>query len=622
MTLFLGRPVSAVPGAPSTPVLTVEVLGSTSLRLTASANADAGFKEWAFEYATTALGPFVPLAAQVSPVLVVSPLSPSTTYYFRAKGTTNVNQVTAYSATASGTTSPPVTTSIYRNWPSAYLNWSQGGSTGLTTGKKQAMAKCDVVVLREPGPAEYSTQVSDLSGILAIRSSVKLGIYGDPFWTYDTSESDTGHWRRWVWDIASSVTNWLLRNSSGNVVGHMFRWAESKCTNMAVHLAGLNGSGKRFSQALATKYREIMSSPNRLALCSVIPWDDYAVIDECRSRSDGSDVSASYANNGVADDKYNDTATGGGTKYRTGLAQFTADWRTEFPGMAIFVNLNSYAYTQGGSTTPILPLSSSELYQIADVVLAENGLTYRARMGNHETQNNTHTYPLGTPEYGNTSDVVGSQEYWADLYVKRAHARPDTTAAFGKQMVALYQQMACNSSTTPTATDYAFARMLLAHAMAVEGLGYAGLFNGADQPFWVDELAVKVGAPLATRSMGTLTEASPVSFTERTADYTGGSGEKFFFVDFENARWIFRWDKVGYTAGSSNFGDGSAVSCPLGSAGAGKRFDALNASTYVHPDYPDLACVGQDTSLNNGATNITTVSLKPYHAQLVRRVNA
>jgi hypothetical protein len=617
--MFLVRPVSAVPGAPGTPTLTVEVLGSSSIRLTAAATAAAGFKEWVFEYATAALGPFVPLSAQISPVLVVSPLSPSTTYHFRAKGTTNVDQVTAYSTTASGTTSPPVTTSIYRNWPSAYLNWSQGGSTGLTTTKKQAMAKCDVVVLREPGPAEYSGQVSDLSGILAIRSSVKLGVYIDPFFTYDNSESDSGHWRRWVWDVANTVTNWRLRNSSGGVLGHMFQWVDTKCTNMAVHLAGLDGAGKRFSQALATKYREIMSTPNRLAQCSVIPWDDYAVADECRSRSDGSSVSASYANNGVADDKHDDTSTGGGTKYRTGLAQFTADWRTEFPGMAIFVNLNSFKYVQGSPDTPILPLSASALYQIADVVLAENGLTYRARMGNHETQNNTHTYPLGTPEYGSS---VGSQEYWADLYVKRAHARPDTSAVFGKQMVALYQQMACQSSTTPTAADYAFARMLLAHAMAVEGLGYAGLFNGADQPFWVDELAVKVGNPISTRSMGTLTEASPCSFTVRTADYTGGSSEKFFFVDFDNARWVFRWDTVGYTAGSSNFGDGSAVSCPLGSAGAGKRWDALNASTYAHPDYADLACVGQDTGVNNGATNITTVSLKPYHAQLVLRVNA
>ena len=418
--MFLGRPVSAVPGAPSAVTLVATVLGSSSIRLTASATADAGFKEWAFEFATTALGPFVPVGAQLSPVLDVSPLSPSTQYWFRAKGTTNANQVTAYSNTATGTTGSAIAASAYREPEMPYIAWCQGGSVGLSSGRKAALAKCDLVGLKEPGPAEYSTQASDLAGIHAVRADAKLGVYTDWFFSTDDAESDSGHWRRWVWDVASSVSNWLVKTSGAAYLGHLFAWSTTKCLNTAVHLAGLDGFGRRLSQALAAKFRTIMTSPARLAECSVIPIDDFAVVDQTKSRVDGSDVSPDYEQNGVTDDKYTDTNTsaGGGYKYRTGLAQACADWRAEFPTFGLFVNLNSLEYlqTSPAGVTPILPLTSSELYQCADVALAENGFTYRARIGDHENHSNDHVYPLGA--------AVGSQEFWADIEIKKTKVRP------------------------------------------------------------------------------------------------------------------------------------------------------------------------------------------------------
>lgn len=130
MTTFLARPNSVVPGAPSTPTLTATVLGSTSIRLAVSATADAGFKEWSFEFATAALGPFVPLATQWAPTYDATPLSPSTTYWFRVKGVTNANQATAYSSAVSATTSAPVVAPLVLDTRFAGLSLVADGGSG------------------------------------------------------------------------------------------------------------------------------------------------------------------------------------------------------------------------------------------------------------------------------------------------------------------------------------------------------------------------------------------------------------------------------------------------------------------------------------------------------------
>jgi hypothetical protein len=125
--------------------------------------------------------------------------------------------------------------------------------------------------------------------------------------------------------------------------------------------------------------------------------------------------------------------------------------------------------------------------------------------------------------------------------------------------------------------------------------------------------------------MGTLNQPNissndPVSFTVRSPNTTNGSAQ-FFWAEFDNALVVWRGDNTGLTPGSSNFGDGTAVSYTLPSAGSGKKWQRPNASTYVNPDYSDLAMQAQNTALNNGA-DATTSSLKPLHGEVFLRVNS
>lgn len=510
----------------------------------------------------------------------------------------------------------PPAPSNFRNWPSMLVNWLQGNTTNGadTTAGREAIAKTDICVLQYKWASGRSQDLTNITAIKSIRSDVILGSYCEVrFWT-SGAESNTDDYTRWVYDVVAAGPGggtsgpWRLRNSSGGGLFHRFNPADMRATNMAVQLSGTNGSGQRMSQALAAKYYADLNDAagDRRSIYRCIGFDDYNIIDDPKN-SDSSSATADYEQNGVSDDVLDNTTSGGGYKFRTGMTQNLNDWRTQFPGWLIFANSDfGLPYVQ--STTPIRPVTSNEMYRQADIWLIENPYLYRFRIGNGTT-----TYPIGAG--------ITLNEGWVQLMLNQQFSKPDADSPLNKRCFSVYEQIPRSSSQSLSSTDIAFCRMVYAHTMSIEGGAIALTYSGADRPVWLDEMAIKFGNRISAGTMGTLNDSSaPVTITLRAADFTGGGGEKFYWTEFDNALVVFRYDFVSITPGSSNFGDGTAASCTLPSAGTGYRWDEFNASTYVHPDYSDLAMTGQDTSFNSGATNITSVSLKPLHAKFFRRV--
>lgn len=512
------------------------------------------------------------------------------------------------------------TSSQFRNWPSMYVAWLQGNSTNgadVTAGR-QAIAKTDVAVMQGAWASKRATDYTNITAIKSIRSGIALGPYLDPCFWKDTAESSTDDYTRSVYDVVTAGnSNWRLRDTSGTGLAHRFAPANFRATNMAVHIAGTSG-GLRFSEALADRMESDLNdgSGDRRSVYSFWGFDDMTPVDYPKY-SGGSDATPDYDADASGDDPQDDTVpTGGGHKYRQGQAQFLTDFRAQFTNYAMFINTDlGLPYAQSNPACPVRPITSIETYQAADACLVENVFTYRFRIADHDTHSNDHIYPLGA--------AAGSSEGWMTLAVNEVVARTDAQSMWGKKMYAVYQNMAVNSSTSPTSADYDMARLLFAVCMSVEGAAYGAVMSGSDRPFWLDELAISFGNPMAARSMGTLDDSgAPVTFTLRSADFTGGSSEKFYWTEYQNALVVLRWDNVGITPGSSNLGDGSAVLCTLPSAGSGYRWDRFDATSYVNPTHSDLAMTSQDTTLNSGATNVTSVSLKPYGAIFLRRVAA
>lgn len=108
MTLLVrGNPV--VPSTPGTPSCAVAVVDSTTLRVTPSGTAAAGWKSWEVQTSdASSSGPWTTLETDRSTIsfpLDVPDLEPATQYWFRVRGTDNLGNVSAYSSAGTATTS-------------------------------------------------------------------------------------------------------------------------------------------------------------------------------------------------------------------------------------------------------------------------------------------------------------------------------------------------------------------------------------------------------------------------------------------------------------------------------------------------------------------------------------
>lgn len=103
MSLLLVRNAAAVPDPPLQPVAAVVTLSSSSLRITATGDAPAGWLSWEIEESTTGTGGWSNISTGPA-TFDKTGLGSGVTRYYRVRGTTNVGQVSAYSAVVDGTT--------------------------------------------------------------------------------------------------------------------------------------------------------------------------------------------------------------------------------------------------------------------------------------------------------------------------------------------------------------------------------------------------------------------------------------------------------------------------------------------------------------------------------------
>lgn len=520
-----------------------------------------------------------------------------------------------------------VETSQFRNWPSMYTAWMQGDITNGASASagRTLIAQCDIAITQNAGSGNWTTEYNNWVAIRAIRPGIKGGPYGDPCLWYAASESDSSHFQRWVYDAASTGPNtaigstnmWRLRDSSGTGLVHRFDTTNSRSVNMASQLAGTNGSGRTLAQELALSQYNTMTSPDRYSIMQVLAHDDMTCVDYPKY-SGGADAVPDYDQDGVGDTTTNNAT--GGAKYRTGQVALAAAYRAKFGGgYGLWWN-NDLGLPYLQSTTPPNPVTGIEIYQLCDALLHENTFAYRYRIGNGGGTGGS-VYAISAASSGAQAsyDSEGDVVY----AVNEICARTDAQSVWGRKCYATYVQMELAWNGTPTSTDYQMARLVKARNMSCEGAADCLVYSGANRPFWLDENAIDFGNPRSSRTLGTLNQNSGAAytFTRRSPDVTGGSGEKFYFTEYDRALVVMRWDVVGLTL-PSTLGSGSAVAVTLPSAGTGYRWDRFDATTYVNPKSgcSDLAMTGQNTTYNSGATNVTSVSLLPMDAIFLRRV--
>lgn len=525
--------------------------------------------------------------------------------------------------------STPTETSQFRNWPSMYTAWLQGTITNgaSSSAGRTLIAQCDIAITQNGGSSNWTNEYNNALAIQAIRSGIMLGPYGDPCMWYADSEVDPAHFQRWVYTAISTGPNtsigsqnkWRLRDSSGTGLVHRFDTTNSRAVNMASQLAGLNGSGRSVTEELALSFYNTMSSPNRYGISRIVAFDDMTCVDYPKYVG-GSDASPDYDQDGTPDSTTDNTVpTGGGYKYRNGQVAMAAALRAQFgANYALWWN-NDLAFPYISSPTPPRPVNTIEVYQLVDALLHENTFYYRYRIGGAGGTGG-HVYNISA---ANEADALYYDSEGDVAYaVNEICSMTDAQSKFGRMCYATYVQMELAWNDPTQSTDLQMARLVHARNMSCTGAAYCCVYSGANRPFWLDELAIDFGNPRGTRTMGTLNQGSaPCTFTRRTPDVTGGSGEKFYFTEYDNALVVMRWDRVGLTL-PSTLGSGTAVSVTLPSAGSGYRWDRFDANTYVNPKpgCSDLRMTGQNTTYNSGATNVTSVSLLPLDAIFLRRV--
>jgi hypothetical protein len=164
----------------------------------------------------------------------------------------------------------------------------------------------------------------------------------------------------------------------------------------------------------------------------------------------------------------------------------------------------------------------------------------------------------------------------------------------------------------PIAADFEYARLAFGVALLNERCALS-LVIAAIRPLSLNETLLELGAPLAARTLGTLNQ-NTAGYTQRTANFSAGAA-RFYWAEFAKAIVILRGDSP--SVGVYPSAD-AAVPCTLPSAGAGMKWQRINEN-YTNP-LTGRSMRPQQPSLNSGADVGATISLRPYHVIVLRRV--
>jgi hypothetical protein len=512
-------------------------------------------------------------------------------------------------------TGPP----FWPNWPIMNTTCLQGSSvpTILDPAVHSVLADKDVVIFQSfyPTTARLQSRIQNLQAIKAINPRTRFFMYeimnecmkvvGAPQnnaqeITKALIESPTEGNERW----------YVHRVGQPGVSGRVEAWFDPpnllNC-NMAILVAGLNSLGENYAQAYWRKLSSMLVNGS----LDIRPLIDGVFLDVAQKRAPlmftnngaTSVTDQDYNNNGVADGRadYSAGANAGGRFWAEGHLEVKARFETRFPGKYIIPNAASwdFDYLDGGGAPP-LPLTNDPFYRRWELPLDEvSNFNLGLRFN-------------GTTAYQFTGG--GSASGWyRGYYIMEKFLKPDADVpAIGK--CAVLMQGNGLDRDPPQASDIEFVRFTSLLPLFVERAAPC-IQLGGSHAFSLDELLVELGNPVGARVMGTLNE-NTLAWALRAANFSSGNA-RFYWTIFEKGMVLARLDSpsVGVWPSAD-----AAVPCPLPTAPAGKKWQRLNAATYVNP-VTGRATRNQTPSINSGA-DVTSVSLRPYHAVLIRLVNA
>jgi hypothetical protein len=502
---------------------------------------------------------------------------------------------------------------LFQNWPNArgaYLQSPSSGSNGLDNSAiRPAIARLDIWIQQ----LRYwmrSTDAASLAAVKAIRNVPTLAYY-DPRFTPDsdlTSDPPGGATFNHTASLsAGAPALWEARTAAGERLCFLFTTQRAFTTTS--QLAGTNTAGRTFiGEVWNLLYNELLSGGgiNRLQYIDGIFIDDQSINNiGFIKQSDGTAANADFDGDTVNDDASDySSGSSGGPRHLAGIAYNITEARTRFGSSAILMMNTDAPYQQLQTNSQTRPLSSLSIAGTQDIGIIENILVTN----------------LGMNASGGLLGYYDLSNFYQAVEQSNKLVRDDATSLMGKRATLLDQEFGTAEGGTPTTVVLLAMRLVWGLGMLVEGAIYAGDCGGNKCPAELDECNLKLGDPVSTRTMGTLFDsANPSYFTVRTRDLVNGSGQ-VHYAEFEHGIVLVRTDITGLTPGSSTLGDGSALSFTLPSAGTGYRWDEFNAATYQHPEIATYVCASQDTTLNAGTTNVTSVSLKPLHVKALLRV--
>jgi hypothetical protein len=615
------------PTAPTIETLDIESNAVTVRVSDPSLDAQTGVQDYVFTVNGTDLEPVGKDTAEVSHR--IGGLSASTAYTITAKardgselfGGPNVSE--ASNALSITTDAAPITISeVFRNWPIMNVSCQQGDifQGAINTTHRAYSGEKDVLIVPwfYPTNARKASRATGLDWIQANYPHCRLIQYVIPneaHFNYPSSPGSSSNevTKELADDVTEGNPNWYVRRLNGDKVGCNFNPTLLAQMNMATNDAGLNSLGERYDQAFFRMIDERFNDGTPANYLDT--YFDGLFIDNLNTRPPdmfllGSSTTTvsdyDFDDDGVQEVRnlYTSASTAGGRMWEEGALNVQDTIRTQFPSshrgkrFAVIPNAARWDFDYFGSLPPPLPLSDRLSYGAwNDLILDEQ---IRNNIG---IAASTSAYSFNG---GGSMSLHFRRSTLQELWLGS-----DADSVFGRAAVLYHTTLI---DRTPTSADYALARLVLCMALLMPRAAPC-VSIATTKPMPLDELFLALGEPLSSRSMGTLNEAT-LAWTMRAPNYESGVAD-FHWTEFEDGIAIVRTDSP--TVGVWPSAD-AAVACVLPSAGTGKKWQRINAATYVNPT-TGYAMRSQDLTTNSGA-DVTSVSLKPYHGIIVRRVDS
>ena len=508
------------------------------------------------------------------------------------------------------------------NWPTMNCACTQGAGPVNLDPSHAADRDLLIITSQYPTPSALQTRSDGIDDIWAQQdtSKIKTKIY-HYIWPSVTSKVTSGGEHGFSFELISDPVNgspllsgsprWKVHrvNQPGNA-GLCETSSDSDLHQVNVtDGAGLNTLSEGYITALWKKYDVAWSVPlttsTYKARLSGVFHDVFNQVPEDLTQNNGATTvtDPDYNNDGIIDASSNfGTGVGnGGRQWALGMLNTLAKFKARFTDKHTIVNAARV------DLNPVLPLNTAPFFRQLDFALDES-----VNVAMSLTPTSTGWAVAGTP--GGTGRLT---QLYRSYYIIESTLRLES--AIGSNVKGAYLFHSRLGDREATSDDIEVMRFLFLASLQVERSASC-LTWGTKIVGHLDEMLVKLGDPVSTRSMGSF-DLTTGALTLRAANFSSGVA-RFYYTEFEEALAIIRGD----TPATGVFPSAdAAIALPLANmpslAGTGLKYQRLG-SLYTNPNTLRTTR-NQTPTLNTGAdVGAAGVSLKPYHSILLRKVAA